>query len=292
MSVVGQRVSTLEGRVFSDLSLLCGVVETSAAESLGSDSAGRNGINIELELVKQFNQRAQNQGEDLRLLTQRQMQELLQRHSSVYLEGERCVSVDLLEAFKSEQRFEAVDLFLLRRNHDELEILDWASLKTAQFHSPKRKSVEEHGSFITLFNDPQGELANYFMSRESTVEVESEICKVFTLVIFRDSSGLAENFSVFKTQVSPSSLLRAFPVFVGAKKLSESVENESGDLTFVDRLERTGKKATSFDRGVKIRYSTMLREPEGFRTLVKLMNVDTERIQGLYRELYSLEGIF
>jgi hypothetical protein len=278
----------LEELVFKDIPFLQEVIVRSAAESLGSDSAGRNGINIELELVKSFNRAAKNK-HDFRLATQRQIQELIAKREEVCLVGKRVRTKDLLEAFKQEQRFDAVDLFLFQRTGEQIDIFDWASLKTAQFIKPKKKQLESVGSYITLFNDPQGEIANYFLERETTIDPENQICKVFTLVIFRDSLGLAESFSVFKTETSPKTLKKTFPCFVDKKRLSESLENTEGDLTFVDRLEKTGKKATSFDRGVKVRYSTMLREPEGFKTLVRTCAIDSRKIEKLYLEIYSLE---
>lgn len=286
---------TLED-IFSNRELLREVVETSAAESLGSDSAGRNGVNVELQLVKSFNALAEREGFSERLLTQRQLQELANRDIlNVMLDGSIIGGAELQRAVESEQRFEAVDLFLVRRDVEQdnnLLILEWASLKTAQLKTPKRKTVNEVGSYLTLFNDPEGEIANYFMGRGHNTCPEKQICQVYAIVIFRDERGVASNFTVINADLSPSQILEQFPHKLAGKNGLSRKKEISGqaydEVRFVDRQAVTNKKATSFNRGVKMRFSTLMREPEGVTVLLRNESVETKEICLRYQELYGL----
>lgn len=281
-------------QIFSDTALLERVLTLSAADSLGSDSAGRNGVNVELQLVKSFNGEQRRTGGKYLLLTQRQLYVELsqQRFDAFTLRGEAVKPDELFEDIKREQRFEAVDLFLVKVSEacETLDIVDWASLKTAQLKCPKTKRYKKAGGMITLYNDPQGELANYFMGQNSIVDPQGDICDVYTIVCFRGCDGLPRRFSVLKAAYTPQKLVETFPHSSGASnsRTAFSGQDRPADLTFVDRNAVSTKKATSFNRGVKVRLSTMFEGVEGFEVLAAGQPLDHERILSAYNELYGL----
>jgi hypothetical protein len=262
----------LEELVFSDTELLKEVFELSQAEALASDIDGRNGANIELQLVKSFNRRAAGGSV---LVTQRQLQKYLQgSESAVEVQGSTIAPGNFLNMIKTHQNFEAVDLFLVRFKGMVVEILDWASLKTCQVKRKARStSTCSDGEWITIYNDPQGEIANCLLNRPSTMNFDDDICKVFNLVIIRNADGLAANFCVIKSEFTPRCLKALY---------------ERDPFKFVDRSKRSEGKSTSYNRGVKVKFGSVKSHAEGFTMLVEDGAVDPGSILERYREIYSL----
>lgn len=206
-----------------------------------TDARAVPGAAIEVEICKVFNDSSNTH----KMLTQ-QMLETFSGHF-VFNYSKFAQSYDDLKK-KTKNDFgplSAADLFLFEKNGNHLVLIDAASLKTSATFGGKSTEVFAH-------NDASGDIHEHLKQRIGGGKSIGNI----VMIVVRDS-----DYRVYHFDKPLTALQNGFQVIV---------ENIHGDLTYgtnnkglfksTNRFATSGRKATSFNRGLKVQSKSTKKE--------------------------------
>jgi len=197
-----------------------------------TDARAVPGAAIEVEICKVF-----NDSSDTHKMFTQQMLETLDGHSSFDFSTFSNSLANLKKAIKQDfGALSAADLFLFEDRGSAPVLVDAASLKTSATFNGKTTEVFLH-------NDASGDIHKHLANKTGA---NMNIGNVFVIVC-RDS-----NYSVYHFDKELSSLHDFQTIYVNPHGDISYGKNDKILFKSTNRFATTGRKATSFNRGLKI----------------------------------------